>query len=336
MAGQGDRNKALPELVAVFGEDRRTAGDSQCQLFTVAMSPNGKTLAFGGTGNVIRRIDLGTGTALPELLLKGRSPEEKVYHLAFSPDSKVLACGGELGSLVLFDAATGDAVRSLTGSDAKVSQVAFSPDGALLATAGKGDGAIVRLWQVATGQLRFTAGQPGGEQPAWCVAFSPDGKTLAAGLESGEVRLWDVATGREHARLPGPGGRVRWLGFHPDGLSLVVAGSFPDSIVYVWDLTTRTVRHRLWGHTGEVLSGAWRGDGRLLITAGAFDGTVRLWDLSGARPRARALQAVPRGSVWLHAIALSPEGRHLAVTNPIGTVYVLRLAPPGGVFEVPK
>jgi WD40 repeat protein len=105
--------------------------------------------------------------------------------------------------------------------------------------------------------------------------------------------------------------------------------------VHIWDLTTRTRRFRLSGHDSEVLTGAWRGDGRLLITAGARDGTVRLWDLRGERPRARVLHVIPPDVDWLHGIALSPEGRHLAVTNPNGTVHVLRLAKRGKVFQVP-
>jgi WD40 repeat protein len=170
----------------------------------------------------------------------------------------------------------------------------------------------------------------------WCVAFSPDGKTLAAGLESGEVRLWDVATGRERCRLTGHGGRVRWIGFHPDGQLLAVAGSFfADDAVHIWDLETRARQHRLTGHGSEVLAGAWRGDGRLLITAGATEGTLRLWDLSGDRPRSRALPVMRPGVPFMHCMALSPEGRHVAVTNPNGTVYILRLARPGEVVTVP-
>jgi WD40 repeat protein len=171
---------------------------------------------------------------------------------------------------------------------------------------------------------------------AWCVAFSPDGKTLAAGMESGEVRLFDVASGWQVASLAGHHGRVRWLGFHPDGRSLAVAGQLTDNTVFVWDLATRKQSRRLSGHGSEVLSGAWRADGRLLITAGATDGTVRLWDLSGERPRSKSLPVVPRNLEWLHSMALSPEGRHLAVCHPNGTVHVLRLAKAGEVFLVPK
>jgi WD40 repeat protein len=331
MAGGGDKDKALPELVAVFGEDRHTGGDRRNLLNSVVFGPNGKTLAFGGADKVVRLINL-EGESPQQQTWNQPPPECNVESLAYSPDGKVLACGKGNGAILLWDMSTGTELRPLARPDGAVSQIAFSPDGALLASAG---GSVVRLWKVANGQVVFTARQPG-DRPAWCVAFSPDGKTLACGLESGEVRLWDVATGRERARLPGHGGRVRWISFHPDGLSLAVAGAFPDHVVHIWDLVTRTRKFRLSGHDGEVLSGGWRGDGRLLITAGALDGTVRLWDLSGEQPRARVLSVIPPGVPWLHSIALSPEGRHLAVSNPNGTVYVLRLAKPGKVFQVPK
>jgi WD40 repeat protein/serine/threonine protein kinase len=345
----GDKDKALAELVAIFGEDRHAQGHQGCQLATVAFSPDGKTLAFGGTGNAVRLIDL---EAKPprEQTWKQRGSEATVASLttvaslAFSPDGKVLACGKGNGSILLWDVAAGAELPPLPSPDDGVARIAFSPDGTLLAAAGQvNSGAVVRLWKVATGQLLFTSHTPG-DWIAWCVAFSPDGKTLAAGLQSGEVRLFDVDLTREIpgrfgwqvATLAGHGGKVRWLGFHPDGRSLVVAGELTDHTVFVWDLATRKQPRRLPGHDSEVLTGAWRADGRLLITAGSLDGMVRLWDPSGDAPRSRALGVIPPKVPWLYGIALSPEGRHLAVTNPNGTVYVLRLAKAGEVFEVPK
>jgi WD40 repeat protein len=335
-AGGGDKDKATPELVAVFGEDRHAAGDGRCQLHAVAISPDGKTLAFGGIDKAVQVVDLATGKQRNELTCDDqRGPRENfLYALAFSPDGKALAGAKRNGTVFVWDVATGAARRLLANPDEQTAQLAFSPDGALLATAGRDQGgAAVRLWEAATGRLLFTARPPAAA--AWCVAFSPDGKTLAAGLESGEVLLFDVASGWQVATLSGHGGWVRWLGFHPDGRSLVVAGPLTDNAVFVWDLATRKEQCRLFGHGSEVLTGAWRADGRLLITAGSTDGTVRLWDLSGDRPRSRALKVIPPNVPWLHGVALSPEGRHVAVCNPNGTVYVLRLAAPGEVFQVP-
>jgi WD40 repeat protein len=337
MAGRGDKDKAPPELVAVFGEDRHAQGDGRCHLHTVAFGPDGKMLAFGGTGNVVRLIDLeGQPARVQTWNLQG--PEAEVESLAFSPDGKLLACVKTNGPILLWDMTAGTELRPLGSPEGQVHQIAFSPDGMFLAAASGGDNvAVVRIWKVATGQLLFTFRTPG-VWMAWCVAFSPDGKTLAAGLETGEVRLFDVASGWQVATLPREehSGRARWLGFHPEGQSLVVAGPLTtDNEVFVWDLATRAKPRRLTGHNSEVLSAAWRADGKLLITAGAIDGTVRLWDLSGKRPRSRALDVIPKNVDWLHGISLSPEGRHLAVCNPNGTVFVLRLAQPGEVYVVP-
>jgi WD40 repeat protein len=330
--GGGDKDKAPSELVAVFGEERPVP---PCHLLTVAFSPDGKRLAFGGTGNAVRLIDLEEQPPR-EQTWKQRGPEMGVESLAFSPDGKLLACAKTNGSILLWDVTAGTELPPLPSPDSRVARIAFSPDGTLLASAGEHGGGVVRLWKVATGQLLFTSRTPGMKM-AWHVAFSPVGKTLAAGLDSGEVRLFDVASGWQVATLAGSlhGGPVRWLGFHPDGRSLAVAGTWADNAVCVWDLATRKQPRRLPGHGSEVLTGAWRADGRLLITAGAIDGTVRLWDLSGDHPRSQALAVIPAKVPWLHGMALSPEGRHVAVCNPNGTVYVLRLAPAGEVFQVP-
>jgi WD40 repeat protein len=333
-AGRGEADRAPRELVAVFGEDRHAKGDGRNQLNSVAISPDGKTLAFAGADKLLRLIDLATGKMRPELSDRQQSLDDDVYTLAFSPDGKMLAGGTLKGSIFLWDATSGADLRHLATTDQYVSQIAFSPDGTLLAAACRGSAGFVRLWKAATGELLF-ASRTTGHWAAWSVAFSPDGKTLAAGLQEGEVWLWDLASGWQVATLSGLGGPVRWLGFHPDGRSLVVAGALAGNCVYVWDLASHKQRRRLAGHGSEVLSGAWRADGRLLVTAGSMDGTVRLWDPSGSLPRSQVIPVLLPNVRWLHGIALSPEGRHLAVCNPDGTVYVLRLAKQGEVFEVP-
>jgi WD40 repeat protein len=77
------------------------------------------------------------------------------------------------------------------------------------------------------------------------VAFSPDGKTLAAGggrwTEHGELTLWDVATGKP-LDLHGHDQWVECVAFSSDGAALVSAGGTPNSLgeLRLWDLKGTT------------------------------------------------------------------------------------------------
>jgi WD40 repeat protein len=118
---------------------------------------------------------------------------------------------------------------------------AFSHDGKVLASGGW-DG-TVWLWDTATGKelvsfRKETVQQPKLREPVEHLAFSPDGKTLAAGCVAGnnDVRLYDLGTGKERGRLAGHAAKVRVLAFSPDG-KLLASGS-EDTTVLVWEMTS--------------------------------------------------------------------------------------------------
>jgi hypothetical protein len=127
MAGGGDKDHAPPELVAVFGEDRHAAGDMRNHLNAVAIRPDGKTLAFGGTDTAVRLVSL-EGQPGRAKVWDQPAPEGNVESLAFSPDGKVLACAKANGLIRLWDVAAGAELPPLGNLGGRAIQIAFSPD----------------------------------------------------------------------------------------------------------------------------------------------------------------------------------------------------------------
>ena len=121
----------------------------------------------------------------------------------------------------------------------------------------------------------------GGPSPIFSsVAFSPDGKTLAAGtwitpLESpDDIYLFDVATGQERARWEGHTSCIETVAFSPDGKLLATGGG--DKIVRVWDVASGRQVAGLGGHENRLRGVVFTPDGKLV--SGGHEQTVRLWE----------------------------------------------------------
>src|SRR5262249_4264556 len=113
------------------------------------------------------------------------------------------------------------------------------------------------------------------------LAFSPDGRLLAAGGRK-NVKLWDAVTGEQRAVFPQMGAMS--LGFSPDGRALVVGG-WPmgrESGPGLWDIPTGRDLGTLPGvnsgfYVGTICSVGYSHDGRTIV-AGTMEGQVFLWD----------------------------------------------------------
>jgi hypothetical protein len=143
-----------------------------------------------------------------------------------------------------------------------------------------GDDATVRIWDLDS--RREIATLRGHISRIMCVAFTPDGNTLASGCES--VRLWDVASGREAANLRGNDMAVSSLAISPDGRRLA-SGSW-DGTVRIWDVNTGRETATLRGHKSAVWSVAFSPDGRVLTSCGG--GVINAWDATPVTTERRA------------------------------------------------
>src|SRR4051794_1119524 len=111
-----------------------------------------------------------------------------------------------------------------------------------------------------------------------CLAFSPDGKTLASVSGYGgdkDIRLWDVTTGKELPRLKGHTHEVWSVAYSPDGKTLASASR--DRTVKLWNMPTGKERATLKGHTDWVTSVAFSPDGKTLASTGTKE--LKLWDV---------------------------------------------------------
>ena len=107
------------------------------------------------------------------------------------------------------------------------------------------------------------------------MAFSPDGRTLAAGSGDGTVWLWNLTDPARPARLgqplTGPDDAVISVAFSPDGRTLA-AGS-GDGTVWLWNVTDPARPARLstlsTGPRALSHSVAFSPDGQTLAAAGA-------------------------------------------------------------------
>jgi WD40 repeat protein len=123
----------------------------------------------------------------------------------------------------------------------------------------------------------------------WSVAFSPDGKLLAAGMgdcrESagsfGSVRLWDVADWRVVQNLRGHKYCVWSVAFNANGTRLASASGTRMARlageVILWDIATSQELWRVEDKGGALYGVAFSPDGRRLALGGQ-SGTVKILD----------------------------------------------------------
>lgn len=265
-----------------------------------------------------------TGTVAPAMPLNGKKlADDDIETIRKWIDAG--APGPAAGERVQAQVPAIPDIKPRAAVKALISALAYRPDGKLLAL---GTFQEVRLVEPESGKPVATL--PGEVEDVRGVAFSPDGRLLAAagGLpaRSGEVKIWDVEKRAPLRTLAGHTDCIYAVEFSPDGKTLATASY--DKLIKVWDAGSGREIRTLKDHIDAVYALAFTPDGKRLVSASADRG-VKVWDVaSGER-----LYTLSEPTDGLNTLAIDPAGKRVAAGGLDRTIRVWSLGDKSGTLE---
>jgi WD40 repeat protein len=271
MTGQGLEFLARNHLTTRPFSVPAQGSSSSTSSPTAAVSPDGHILAFNNGGPNTDLWDLSTGRSLRPIRVA--PDQFVISDYAFSPVGTILAITYVDGPTEIWDYRSHTLLQTLPTSSKYIDALMFSPNGRLVATADEtgtvkiwnprggrhpiatralGDhtgiytlqftpggqtiafisGDSIGFWKFRANRILDSVGVPGNVFVS-SLAFSPDGRTLAAGTSDGAIKLWDAGSRKELDEFSiGHKSSIGSVAFWPDS-NTVIAGA-DDGTIHTW------------------------------------------------------------------------------------------------------
>lgn len=279
-----------------------------CYISGIAFSPDGKHVA---TADVNGRVLISSATNLHPVVgveaVTGEGVHNGTFSVGFSPDGKLISVGSEDRTIWVWRASDGELVKRIRGHDAPVEHVFFLPD----STSGisfdrQGTGLT---WSIEDHQAR----QSIPTRRMRHTALTPDGKTLV--WSDGSRTLAGQPMEKESVSL---GSFADAVAITTDG-ALVAKGS-SNYCVEVWDVKYETKKWSSVPLSSKVQALAFTPNGKRLASVVA--NTLSVWDV---RTGDELFRTRIRSNDMIGRLAVSPDGRTVALANHQGAVVLARL-----------
>ncbi|MEM1168955.1 MAG: S-layer homology domain-containing protein [Cyanobacteria bacterium P01_H01_bin.35] len=243
-----------------------TLSSHSANVRSVAISPDGKTLASGSGDGTVKLWDIPTGEMLTSFLHSG-----VVTAVGFTADGRaVVGCSADSG-MKLWDIYTGRLLHRMNGTQ----PIAFGADGIRMVSSG--GPRYIRLWNFAEGQLLKNLSIPStnNNQPIETIAFSQDGQTIAHAMRGeNKILVWDVETWQVRHSLEKHSQAIKAIAISPDGK--ILASSSEDGKINLWDIDSGKLLRSIKGYGAIVFSP----DSQQLVSV-AEDNMIQLWRIYG-------------------------------------------------------
>jgi WD40 repeat protein len=299
-------------------KDELTGAEKTVAVRSVAFSEDGKRMYSAGSDGRLLVWDYASGKrTYTELYSK--SHVNRVVNL--SPDERYLALGTDDNHILVIDLKKRDeAPISIDGHvGGTIYDLVFTPDSKNFISSGADSRILLHnLKTKQTVQVAQTSAR------AKALALSPDGKTLAAGTESGEVMIIDLSDPQFKSRniYRKNGGAVQAIHFSFGGTKLAFGDDNGDLVI--WDLEEkRRWGPKLTGFTSPITDVHFSPDDNLLA-ATSRDKTARMWDLKNIYDLPTVFDD---HQDWVWTIDFHPDGTQFATGSADGKIRIFETKP---------